>query len=194
MKEKLNQIVKRGFEENLKIKSEILNSEIISQIVNTSIAIVGCLKNKSKIFFAGNGGSFADSQHLAAEFISKFLVNRSAMPAIALGTNSSILSSISNDFKYEDTFSRELSALGKIGDIFLPISTSGNSKNIVKAVKIAKDLNIKSIALTGLTGGELGSLCECIKVPSTNVARIQECHILIGHLICEIVEQEIFKS
>lgn len=194
MKEKLNQIVKRGFEENLKIKSEILNSELISQIVNTSIAIVGCLKNKSKIFFAGNGGSFADSQHLAAEFISKFLVNRSAIPAIALGTNSSILSSISNDFKYEDTFSRELSALGKSGDIFLPISTSGNSKNIVKAVKIAKDLNIKSIALTGLTGGELGSLCECIKVPSTNVARIQECHILIGHLICEIVEQEIFKS
>ena len=115
------------------------------------------------------------------------------MPAIALGTNSSILSSISNDFKYEDTFSRELSALGKSGDIFLPISTSGNSKNIVKAVKIAKDLNIKSIALTGLTGGELSSLCECIKVPSTNVARIQECHILIGHLICEIVEQEIFK-
>lgn len=194
MKEKLNKIVKRGFEENLKLKSEILNSELISQIVNASIAIVDCLKNKNKIFFAGNGGSFADSQHLAAEFISKFLVKRSAIPAITLGTNSSILSSISNDFKYEDTFSRELSALGKSGDIFLPISTSGNSKNIVNAVKIAKELSIKPIALTGLTGGELSSLCECIKVPSTNVARVQECHILIGHLICEIVEQEIFKS
>lgn len=191
---KFLRIIKNGFDENIKIKSEIINSNLFNKISDTTSSVINCLKKGGKIIFAGNGGSFADSQHLAAEFISKFLMNREPIPALALGTNSSIMSSIGNDFKYDYSFSRELIALGSPKDIFIPISTSGNSKNIVNAVKIAKDLGIKTIALTGKTGGKLNLLCECIKVPSNSVPRIQECHILIGHLICEITENEIFEN
>ena len=147
-----------------------------------------------KIFFAGNGGSFADSQHLAAEFISKFLFERDALPAIALGTNSSNMSAIGNDYGYKNVFSRELFALGSKNDIFIPITTSGNSENLIEAVITANNAGLKSIALTGATGGALNELCECIKIPSTNVPRIQECHILIGHLLCQIAEESIFKT
>lgn len=193
MKNSTQQIIKNGLKESIEIKSKILDSNLIIQIENTSASIVKCLQEGGKIFFAGNGGSFADSQHLAAEFISRFLFNRSALPAVALGTNSSSMSAISNDYNYKDVFSRELEALASNKDIFIPISTSGNSTNLIEAVKTAKIKGIKIVAFTGETGGALNELCECIKVPSTNVARIQECHILIGHLCCQIVEKNIFR-
>ena len=151
------------------------------------------MESRGKIIFAGNGGSFADSQHLAAEFISRFLFDRSALPAIALGTNSSNMSAIGNDYGYENVFARELDALGSKGDIFIPITTSGNSPNLIEAVKIASDRKLKTIALTGETGGALGSMCECLKIPSSNVPRVQESHILIGHILCQIAEEGIFK-
>lgn len=193
MKNSTQQIIKNGLKESIEIKSKILDSNLIIQIENTSASIVKCLQEGGKIFFAGNGGSFADSQHLAAEFISRFLFNRSALPAVALGTNSSSMSAISNDYNYKDVFSRELEALASNKDIFIPISTSGNSTNLIEAVKTAKIKGIKIVAFTGETGGALNELCECIKVPSTDVARIQECHILIGHLCCQIVEKKIFR-
>ena len=194
MKEKINQIIKNSFKESINLKSEILNSNLINQIGKVGQLLINILHNEGKVFFAGNGGSFADSQHLAAEFTSKFLFDRNALPAIALATNSSNMSAISNDYDYENIFARELYALASNKDIFIPISTSGNSKNLIKAVKTANNKGIKIIALTGATGGTLSELCECIKVPSTNVARIQECHILIGHLLCQIAEEGVFKA
>ena len=193
MRKRVEDIIKTSIEESIKLKSQILNSSLLNQIEKVGLLVVHSLQNGGKIFFAGNGGSFADSQHLAAEFISRFLFNRDALPAIALGTNSSIMSAISNDYDYKNIFSRELDALGSNKDIFIPITTSGNSKNLIEAVKIANNKGLKSIAITGATGGALNELCECIKVPSTNVARIQECHIMIGHLLCQIAEDEIFK-
>jgi len=194
MKNSIHQIIRNSFKESINIKSKILDSNLIYQIEKVSLSITNCLQNGGKIFFAGNGGSFADSQHLATEFISRFLFERSALPAIALGTNSSSMSAIGNDYGYEDVFSRELHALGTNKDIFIPITTSGNSKNLIKAVNISNELGMRSIALTGATGGALDELCECIKIPSTDVPRIQECHILIGHLMCHIAEDEMFRN
>ena len=194
MKEKINNIIKNSFKESINLKSEILNSKLINQIGEVGQLLINILHNGGKVFFAGNGGSFADSQHLAAEFTSRFLFDRNALPTIALATNSSNMSAISNDYDYENIFSRELYALASNKDIFIPISTSGHSKNLIKGVKTAKNKGLKIIALTGATGGTLSELCDCIKVPSTNVPRIQECHILIGHLLCQIAEEGIFKS
>jgi D-sedoheptulose 7-phosphate isomerase len=194
MKKKTQQLVIKSFENSIKIKTNILNSKIINDITDLSLSVVNCLQNGGKLFFAGNGGSFADAQHLAAEFVSRFLINRSALPALALGTNSSNMSSIANDYGYKNVFSRELEALGSKRDLFIAISTSGNSKNLIEAVNSANKKGLKSIALTGATGGALNKICDCIKVPSTEVPRIQECHILIGHLLCQIAEEKIFKE
>ena len=194
MKEKIIDIIKSGLNESINLKSEISNSVIISQIEKVSMLLIDCLQKGGKVFFAGNGGSFADSQHIATEFTSKFLLDRSALPAIALGTNSSSMSAISNDYGFKKIFSRELDSLSTSKDMFIPISTSGNSHNLIEAVKTANKKGLKTVALTGSTGGELANICECIKVPSDNVPRIQECHILIGHLLCQIVEEEIFKQ
>jgi len=193
MKIKVNEIIISSFNESIKLKSEIINSNLIDQIGEVGLSLINLLQNGGKVFFAGNGGSFADAQHLTAEFISRFLLDRSALPAIALGTNSSNMSAISNDYDYKNIFSRELYALGSNKDLFIPITTSGNSKNLIEAVNIANDKGLKTVALTGATGGVLNELCECIKVPSTSVPRIQECHILIGHLLCQIAEEGIFK-
>lgn len=189
---KAEDIIKNSFSESINLKSDIVNSKLINQIEILGSDIVNSLKNKGKIFFAGNGGSFADSQHLATEFISKFLIDRTALPAIALGTNSSSMSAISNDYNFENIFSRELQALSSNKDIFIPITTSGNSQNLIEAVNTANTLGLKVIALTGSSGGVLNNLCECIKVPSQSIPRIQECHILIGHILCQIAEEEIF--
>tara|TARA_A100001015_G_scaffold315210_1_gene426493 strand:- start:1202 stop:1792 length:591 start_codon:yes stop_codon:yes gene_type:complete len=194
MNKNVRNIIEKNFEQSIKIKTDVLNSNLIDQIAKVGLSVIDCLQSGRKIFFAGNGGSFADSQHLAAEFISKFLFERDALPAIALGTNSSNMSAIGNDYGYKNVFSRELFALGSKNDIFIPITTSGNSENLIEAVITANNAGLKSIALTGATGGALNELCECIKIPSTNVPRIQECHILIGHLLCQIAEESIFKT
>jgi len=194
MKNSIHQIINNSFKDSINIKSKILESNLINQIEKVSLLVMNCLQNGGKIFFAGNGGSFADSQHLAAEFVSRFLIERNALAAIALGTNSSNMSAIGNDYGYEKIFSRELDALGSNKDIFIPITTSGNSKNLIEAVNTSNKIGMRSVALTGATGGALSELCECIKIPSKDVPRIQECHILIGHLMCQIAEQEIFKS
>ena len=193
MNEIVNNIIRNSFNESINLKTKIINSSLIDQIEKVGLLLINLLKSGGKVFFAGNGGSFADSQHLTAEFISRFLFDRSALPAIALGTNSSNLSAIGNDYDFENIFSRELYALGSDKDIFIPITTSGNSKNLVQAVNTANSKGLKVVALTGASGGALNEICECIKVPSTSVPRIQECHILIGHILCQIVEEGIFK-
>ena len=152
------------------------------------------LQAEGKIIFAGNGGSFADAQHLSAEFTSRFLFDRAPLPSLALGTNSSAISAIGNDYGYDNVFSRELRGIAQPQDIFIGISTSGNSRNIVRAVETAQELGIPTALLTGHSGGALATLCDCLCVPSSDTARIQECHILLGHILCELVEQKFFSK
>lgn len=151
------------------------------------------LRNGGKIIFAGNGGSFADAQHLAAEFISRLQFERDPLSSVALATNNSVISAVGNDYGYDQVFSRELKAIGSALDVFIPISTSGNSPNILNAVQVAKDKSIRTMGFTGQTGGLLASSCPCICIPSTRTERIQEGHILIGHILCGIVENMFFK-
>ncbi len=156
--------------------------------------IVHCLRQGGKIIFAGNGGSFADAQHLSAEFISRFMFNRAPLASVVLGANNSAITAIGNDYGYDQVFSRELEALAKAGDVFIPISTSGNSPNILAASRKAKELGLTTLAFTGESGGDLKQLCECACIPSNETARIQECHIMLGHIICGLVEKVYFKE
>lgn len=193
MKNDTNTTIKSCLNESIRLKYDILNSNLINQISDVALTVAKILDHGGRIFFAGNGGSFADSQHLAAEFISKFLYDRNPLPAIALGTNNSSISAIGNDYKFQDIFSRELNALGSFKDIFIPISTSGESKNLIEAINVANAKGMKVVSFTGSSGGAFNDLCECIKIPSNNVPRIQECHIFVGHLICQITEELIFN-
>lgn len=160
---------------------------VIEEAVN---ACISCLKNGGKLMFCGNGGSAADSQHLAAEIIGRYKKNRPAMPAIALTVDTSALTAIANDFGYEDVFSRQVEGLGKKGDILFAISTSGNSINILKATEQAASMGIKTIAFTGVSGGKLKDMADItINVPSDETNHIQEMHIAVGHIICGLVEE-----
>ena len=180
-------------EESIKVKSDIIKDpSLLIKIESLANEILKSIKNGGKIIFCGNGGSFADSQHLAAEFVSRLRFDRAPLPSIALGTNSSNITAIANDYGYEEVFSREIIAIGKETDILIPISTSGNSKNILKAIKSAKDKQIKVIGLSGKNGGEMKNLCDLIIVPSESTEKIQESHIMIGHIVCSIVEYEYF--
>lgn len=186
-------IVTKYILDSIAAKKAILNSPILlMQISALSKTCADSLLAGGKIIFAGNGGSFADAQHLSAELISRFMFNRSPLPSLVLGANSSSITAIGNDYGYEQVFARELEAVAKIGDVFIPISTSGNSPNILAAVKKANELRLSVIAFTGESGGMMSSLCECLSIPSKDTARIQECHIMVGHIVCGLVEQAIF--
>lgn len=152
------------------------------------------LRMGGKIVLAGNGGSFADAQHLAAEFSSRLQFDRTPLAAIALGTNSSSISAIANDYGYEQVFARELQALATDRDVFIAISTSGNSANILAAVKMAQSLGVSTMGFTGEQGGALVDLCPCLRVPSNRTERIQEGHILLGHILCGAVENAYFQK
>jgi D-sedoheptulose 7-phosphate isomerase len=150
-------------------------------------------QNGKKILLAGNGGSAADAQHLAGELVSRFYFDRPGLPALALTTDTSILTAIGNDYGYESIFSRQIEANGYQGDLFIGLSTSGNSLNVIKAMEACKDKGIITVGLTGITGGKLAGYCDyCIKVPSAETPRIQETHILIGHIICAAIEDALF--
>jgi D-sedoheptulose 7-phosphate isomerase len=164
------------------------------QLVDLSNHCLQALKNGGKILFAGNGGSFADSQHLAAEFISRLQFDRAPLPSIALGTNSSSMSAIGNDYGYDQVFVRELLVLASPADVFIAISTSGSSPNILAAVHAAKEMGIYTVGFTGEAGGKLAQVCPCLCMPSSRTERIQECHILFGHILCGIVESNYFSQ
>ena len=188
--------IKIQIENSIKVKNAILeNSEIIDEVKKISLAIIQSYKNGNKTILAGNGGSAADAQHIAGELVSRFYFDRPALASIALTTDTSILTGIGNDYGFERIFSRQIEANGKAGDIFIAISTSGNSKNILNAVVEAKKKNIITVGFTGGDGGELAYMTDfTIKVPSLDTPRIQESHILIGHIISAIVEKDIFKK
>jgi len=188
-------MIKKEIQDSINVKQKILNDEsLLKQIEELSDVCLKSLKDGGKIILAGNGGSFADAQHISAEFTSRYMVERDSLASICLGTNNSAISAIGNDYGYDKVFARELSSIGNKEDVFIAISTSGNSKNIFEAVKVANNKDIKTFVLTGQTGGNIKDLCECIKVPSLITGRIQESHIMIGHIVCGIVEQEYFKE
>lgn len=164
------------------------------QLTELAMCCLDTLRRGGKIFFAGNGGSFADAQHLAAEFVSRLQFERGPLPSIALGTNSSTMSAIGNDYGYDQVFARELRALAGPNDFFIPITTSGNSPNILAAVEVARELSVKSSGFTGQSGGKLATVCPCLRVPSLRTERIQEGQILLGHILCGLVEHAYFKS
>lgn len=190
----MKEYIKNHILKSLSVKEQILGDEaLISLIKEVALKLITCYKNGGKTLLAGNGGSAADAQHIAAEFVSRFYFDREGIPSIALTTDTSILTAIGNDYGYEKLFSRQVQAQGKKGDIFIGISTSGNSKNILEALQMCKEKGILSVGLTGLSGGNMHELCDyCIKVPSNETPRIQEAHILIAHILCAIVEEELF--
>ncbi|EAH8121334.1 D-sedoheptulose 7-phosphate isomerase [Campylobacter jejuni] len=192
--ENLNSYIKEHFQESILVKEQILKDEnLMTLIKNASLEVIKAYKNGNKTLLAGNGGSAADAQHIAGEFVSRFYFDRPGIASIALSTDTSILTAIGNDYGYENLFARQVQAQGVKGDVFIGISTSGNSKNILKALELCKQKEIISIGLSGASGGAMNELCDyCIKVPSTCTPRIQEAHILIGHIICAIVEEELF--
>ena len=166
---------------------------ILNTVLTVSEACKNCLENGGKLLFAGNGGSAADCQHMAGEYVSRFIFDRPALPAIAMTTDSSILTAIGNDYGFDDLFSRQLQGLGRKGDIFFVYSTSGNSSNCLKAITTAKELGVTTVGMTGSRGGEMDKRTDMlIRVPSTKTPHIQEGHLIIGHAICALVEKMMF--
>ncbi len=190
MKEEILQ----AFKESSEVKARFIrnHADMLIQVVKI---LVAAFKGGHKVLLFGNGGSAADAQHLAAEFVNRFLIERPPLPAIALTTDTSILTSISNDYGYADTFAKQVKALGKEGDVAVGISTSGTAANVVKAIKVAKDLGMKTVGLTGGDGGDLAKIVDfALVVDSSVTPRIQETHITIGHVLCEMVDRMLFQQ
>lgn len=189
-------LIKERITISIELKQQILLDTLIQKkIEGASQKIVYAFRKAGAVFFCGNGGSAADAQHLAAEFSGRFYYDRPPLNSEALHVNTSYLTAVANDYSFDEVYARLVKAKMKAGDILIGLSTSGNSKNIIKAFQQAKQMNITTIALTGESGGELKDLSDILlKIPSTDTPRIQELHILIGHIICEIVESEIFPK
>ncbi|MDO8577858.1 MAG: D-sedoheptulose 7-phosphate isomerase [Dehalococcoidales bacterium] len=178
-------------EENIQVQQDLTRSTL-GKIEAMVDLILAAYRSGGKVIFCGNGGSAADAQHLAAELVGRFKLERRALPAIALNTNTSILTALGNDYGYETVFSRQVEALANKNDIVIGLSTSGNSPNIIKAIEAAKSRGAKTIGLSGGNGGKLAKVADlAVVVPSDNTPRIQEAHITIGHIVCELVEREL---
>ncbi len=188
------QVISSRLRAHIDTLSLLEQDEILKAAVATAVEkIVACFRSGGRVYFCGNGGSAADAQHLAAEFSGRFYFDRPVLPADALHCNSSYLTAVANDYGYEKVFARLISGLGRKGDILVGISTSGNSKNILQAFDVCKEKGLYTIALTGASGGKMRDAADLlVNVPSNDTPRIQEAHITVGHIICELVEQEIF--
>jgi len=178
------------------VKQKLLQDvALVFNLAEVSKVIVGALLQGNKIILCGNGGSAADAQHIAAEFVGRFAFDRPALPALALSVNTSCVTAIGNDYGFDFVFSRQIEALGRKGDVVIGISTSGNSGNVLNAISTSRRLGLHTIALTGCTGGKLKSEVDfCLCAPSNETPRIQECHILMGHIISELVEHALFHD
>lgn len=194
MERMIGRMASEQFAESIRVKQTFLVDEArMAQLGRLAAMCIGIYRSGNKILVAGNGGSAADAQHFAGELVSRFAFDRPGLPAIALTTDTSILTAIGNDYGYERLFSRQLEANGRPGDLFLGISTSGNSPNVLLAAETARKMSIKVVGLTGEGGGKLASLCdECLCVPSKSTPRIQECHLIVEHILCACVEEALF--
>ncbi len=180
--------------ESIQVKEELLRTSI-GKIIEITDIVIDCLKKNGKVILFGNGGSASDSQHIAAELVGRFKKDRTGLAAIALTTNTSILTALANDYGYEIVFAKQIEALGQKNDVAIGISTSGKAKNVVLAIKQAKKMSLKTITLIGADGGELAKLADVsLVVPSSVTARIQEAHITIGHIVCELVEEALCQE
>ena len=187
----MQNIIQKRFEEHLEVTNAVMQSDILAQVERVATAIKAALANGKKVLFCGNGGSAADSQHLAAEFVGRFQKERQGLPAIALTVDTSILTAVGNDYGFDKVFVRQVEALGNEGDVLVGISTSGTSPNVLAAVELAKAKGMYCVGMTAANGAKLAELCdECIAVPAKVTARAQEMHILIGHILCELVDGE----
>lgn len=190
----LDQLFQRGFERSLEAKRATL-AALLPAMTVAGEALIACYRGGGKAMLCGNGGSAADAQHLAAEFVGRFLTERRPLPALALHANSSALTAIGNDYGYDQTFARQVEAFARPGDVVVGLTTSGNSGNVVEAFRRAHALGLRTIALTGRSGGKLREHADyLLNVPSDETPRIQECHILMGHCLCEAVEQALFGA
>jgi len=186
--------IKNQIKKSYETKQDIYNNdELLNKIEKVAEMCVVLYRGSNKTILAGNGGSAADAQHIAAELVGRYGFDRPSIPSLSLTTDTSNLTAIGNDYGYDKVFSRQLEGMGQDGDIFIGISTSGNSANIINAFKSAKEKNIATVALVGKDGGEMAKLADiALVVPSDSTPRIQESHILIGHILCDIIEKEIF--
>jgi D-sedoheptulose 7-phosphate isomerase len=191
MQNKIRQIISAS----AAVKTEILkNDAMIELIENIAADMVSALKNGNRIYFCGNGGSAADAQHLAAEFSGRFYTDRDALPAEALHCNTSYLTAVANDYSYDVIYARLIKGMGQKGDFLVGLSTSGNSVNIVKAFEVAREKGINTVGFTGESGGIMKELSDyLVNVPSIDTPRIQESHIMVGHIICQLVEEQYFE-
>ena len=187
--------IKRIIEDSIQVKQQLLEDEhLLLEIYKSVDVIVKAFQQGNRVYFCGNGGSAADAQHLAAEFSGRFYTDRKALPAEALHCNTSYLTAVANDYSYDAVYARLIDGIGIKDDVLIGLSTSGNSGNIVKAFEVAVAKEMKTIALTGITGGLMKGVTDIlINVPSTDTPRIQESHILIGHIICQLVEEQYFS-
>ena len=192
----MNEYIIESIKDSIHVKTLLLNNQDnVLQIENISNLLINTFKNKNKVLFCGNGGSAADAQHLSAELSGRFKFDRKPLDAEALHVNTSYITAVANDYSYDEIFSRLVEAKGNSGDVLIGLSTSGNSKNVVKAFEIAKKINMITVALTGNSSNKLEQIADyCIKVPSNDTAKIQESHIMIGHIICDLTEQGIFND
>lgn len=190
--DKIKEIIKAS----INTKQQLLQDEVILKTIGDVVTLItAAFRNGNRVYFCGNGGSAADAQHLAAEFSGRFYTDRKALPAEALHCNTSYLTAVANDYGYDVVFSRMIDGIGEKGDVLIGLSTSGNSVNIINAFEVAKTKGIITIAFTGTTGGKMKGLCDhLINVPSTDTPRIQESHITIGHIICQLVEEQYFQK
>lgn len=192
MKESIKQIILASID----VKTKIAHNEQLHQVIeNATHVITEAFRRGNKVLFCGNGGSAADAQHLAAEFSGRFYTDREALPAEALHCNTSYLTAVANDYSYDVVYARLIQGIGREGDVLIGLSTSGNSKNILEAFKVAKAKNMITIGFTGETGGAMKELSDyLLNVPSLDTPRIQESHIMIGHIICQLVEEKYFTA
>ena len=190
------EIILREINDSISVKQKILeDAELLHSVEKVANECVEAYSRGNRVLLAGNGGSAADAQHIAAEFVSRYAFDRPGLAAIALTTDTSILTAIGNDYGYEQIFRRQLQANGRQGDIFIGISTSGNSPNVLAALQCAKELGITAVGLTGQGETKMHEHCDyCIRVPSESTPRIQESHIMLGHIICGIVEDALFGN
>jgi D-sedoheptulose 7-phosphate isomerase len=194
--QRLHDLIHDRIQSSIDAKQALLrDSGFHALVAQVAMQIVKSLRAGGKVLFFGNGGSAADAQHLAAEFTGRYLKERRGLPALALHTNTSALTAIGNDYGFDYVFARQIEALGKEGDVAIGISTSGHSGNVLRAMEAAKAKSIYTVALVGASGGVMKELADCaLCMPTDETPRIQECHILTGHLICEIVEQTMFEE
>ncbi len=192
----MNPRIKEMIAQSIAAKQAVLNDELLLQKVQrVTEACVQCFRQGGKILFCGNGGSAADAQHLAAELSGRFYLNREPLFAEALHVNTSFLTAVANDYDYAETYARMVRAAGRPGDVLFALSTSGNSPNILRATEDARQIGMTVIGMTGETGGQLRDRCDfLLNMPSRDTPRIQECHLMIGHLICELIEKELFAN